>query len=266
MFLYKVASDALERDNYEKAYKLIHVLKDGGFDENKLLGPQVLAAYGTDHFKEAGEAFKLLRERQLPVDERISQAGFTAASEEKKWEREEEIRKKEAEADDLPRVKLTTTQGDLVIELYENEAPETVGNFINLVEKKYYDGTVFHRVLPHFMAQGGDPKGDGTGGPGYNIYCEAYNDDARQHFSGTLSMAKGARKNTGGSQFFLTFQATPHLDNVHTVFGRVIEGKEVLPKMTRRDPEAVDAPQPDRILKAEVIRKRDHKYEPHKVP
>ncbi|WP_233216466.1 peptidylprolyl isomerase [Blastopirellula marina] len=266
MFLYKIVTDAVERDDYQKAYKLIHVLKEGGFDENQLLAPQVLAAYGTDHFEEAAKAFELIRERQIPAGDRVAQAGFTAADEQKKWVREEELRKKEAEADDLPRVKLTTTQGDLVIELYENEAPETVGNFVNLVEKKYYDGLAFHRVLPHFMAQGGDPKGDGTGGPGYNIYCEAYNDDARQHFAGTLSMAKGAKKNTGGSQFFLTFQATPHLDNIHTVFGRVIEGMDVLPKITRRDPEAVDAPQPDRILKAEVIRKRNHKYEPHKVP
>lgn len=265
-FLYKVSMDAVERDDYPKAYKLLHVLRDGGYDESKLIAPMVIAAFGTDNFSEAVDLFSKAQKENLPVSERAGQAAYMAKMVQDKWAREKEIRKKEAEADDLPRVKLTTTQGDMVIELYENEAPETVGNFVSLVEKKFYDGLTFHRVLPHFMAQGGDPKGDGSGGPGYNIYCEAYNDDARHHFSGTLSMAKGSQKNTGGSQFFLTFQSTPHLDDIHTVFGRVIEGKEVLPKITRRDPEANDAPKPDRILKAEVIRKRDHVYEPHKVP
>lgn len=265
-FLYKVAMDAVERDDYPKAYKLLHVLQEGGYDERTLIAPMVIAAFGTEHFNEAVDLYSKAQKEKLPVTDRASQAAYMAKMVQDKWAREQEIRQKEAEANDLPRVKLTTTQGDMVIELYENEAPETVGNFISLVEKKFYDGLTFHRVLPHFMAQGGDPKGDGTGGPGYNIYCEAYNDDARHHFSGTLSMAKGSQKNTGGSQFFLTFQATPHLDDIHTVFGRVIEGKEVLPKITRRDPEANDAPQPDRILKAEVIRKRDHVYEPHKVP
>ncbi|PQO31436.1 peptidylprolyl isomerase [Blastopirellula marina] len=182
-----------------------------------------------------------------------------------KWAREEELRKKDAEANDLPRVKMSTTQGDMVIELYENEAPDTVGNFVSLVEKKFYDGLPFHRVLPHFMAQGGDPQGDGSGGPGYNIFCECYREDARDHFAGTLSMAH-AGKNTGGSQFFLTFQATPHLDGKHTVFGRVIEGKDVLSKITRREPGGLSAPEADRILKAEVIRKRDHEYLPNKTP
>jgi len=265
LFLAKVLSDSLEKDDYPRAYRLVHLLLDNGFDESELLGDQVVAAFGTNHFEEAETAFKKLREKMLPIDDRVGQNGVMATELKEKWAREKELREKEAEADDLPRVKLSTTQGDMVIELYENEAPETVGNFVSLVEKKFYDGLPFHRVLPHFMAQGGDPKGDGTGGPGYHIFCECYDEDARDHFAGTLSMAH-AGKNTGGSQFFLTFQATPHLDGKHTVFGRVIEGKDVLPKITRREPGGISAPPADRILKAEVIRKRDHEYVPNKAP
>ncbi|QDU77989.1 putative peptidyl-prolyl cis-trans isomerase [Bremerella volcania] len=265
LFLAKVLADALEKDDYPRGYRLVHLLLDNGFDENELLADQVVAAFGTDHFEEAETAFKKLKEKMLPIDDRVGQNGVMATELKEKWAREEELRKKEAEADDLPRVKMSTSQGDMVIELYENEAPDTVGNFVNLVEKKFYDGLPFHRVLPHFMAQGGDPQGDGSGGPGYHIFCECYNKDARDHFSGTLSMAH-AGKNTGGSQFFLTFQATPHLDGKHTVFGRVIEGKDVLSKLTRREPGGLSVPTADRILKAEVIRKRDHQYVPNKAP
>jgi cyclophilin family peptidyl-prolyl cis-trans isomerase len=116
------------------------------------------------------------------------------------------------------------------------------------------------------MAQGGDPGGDGTGGPGYHIYCECYKDNYRKHFRGTLSMAHAGR-DTGGSQFFITFVPTPQLNGRHTAFGRVIEGMDVLAKIQRRDPDAAPPlPQPDTIVKAEVIRKRDHKYVPTKVP
>ncbi|WP_233198952.1 MULTISPECIES: peptidylprolyl isomerase [Pirellulaceae] len=265
LFLAKVLADALEKDDYPRGYRLVHLLLDNGFDENELLANQVVAAFGTDHFAEAETAFKKLQEKMLPIDDRVGQNGVMATELKEKWAREEELRKKDAEANDLPRVKMSTTQGDMVIELYENEAPDTVGNFVSLVEKKFYDGLPFHRVLPHFMAQGGDPQGDGSGGPGYNIFCECYREDARDHFAGTLSMAH-AGKNTGGSQFFLTFQATPHLDGKHTVFGRVIEGKDVLSKITRREPGGLSAPEADRILKAEVIRKRDHEYLPNKTP
>ncbi|TVS15175.1 MAG: peptidylprolyl isomerase [Planctomycetaceae bacterium] len=182
------------------------------------------------------------------------------------WEVEQALRQQEAEADDLPRVLLSTSKGDLVIELLENEAPETVANFISLVSDRFYDGLPFHRVIPGFMAQGGCPVGDGTGGPGYRIYCECDKENHRKHFRGTLSMAHAGR-NTGGSQFFLTFLPTPHLNGAHTVFGRVIEGMEVLAKLQRIDPsdDQAAAREPDRIIKAEVIRKRDHDYQPRKV-
>ncbi|MBB75526.1 MAG: peptidylprolyl isomerase [Planctomycetaceae bacterium] len=166
----------------------------------------------------------------------------------------------------MPRVELKTSRGTIVLELFENEAPGTVGNFISLIkEKKFYDNLTFHRVLGGFMAQGGCPKGDGTGDPGYSIKCECYQENARKHFRGSLSMAN-AGKDTGGSQFFITFQPRPSLNGKHAVFGRVIEGMEVLARIQRRDPSAQPPlPEPDRILSATIIRDRGHKYEPNKV-
>jgi cyclophilin family peptidyl-prolyl cis-trans isomerase len=183
------------------------------------------------------------------------------------WAEEQEIRAKEAKADDLPRVLFKTTKGDITLELFENEAPNTVANFISLVEAGKYDGIAFHRVIPNFMAQGGDPNtldddpaNDGAGGPGYTIACECYREDARKHFQGTLSMAH-AGKDTGGSQFFITHLPTAHLNpNVerqsgHTVFGRVLKGMDV----------ALSLEIGDKIVSAKVIRKREHEYVPKKI-
>jgi len=182
------------------------------------------------------------------------------------WTKESQIRAAEAKADDLPRVKFTTSRGEVIIELFENEAPEAVANFITLVKQGFYDGVVFHRVLPGFMAQGGDPQGTGRGGPGYHIRCECHQATARKHFRGSLSMAHAGR-NTGGSQFFLTFITTSGLDGVHTVFGRVIEGMDVAASLKRRDPDAPGPkPTPDKIVKAEVLRDRGHAYEFKKLP
>jgi len=187
------------------------------------------------------------------------------------WATEQEIRKAETEAGEqdpakkLPRVLLKTSKGDITLELFENEAPNTVANFISLVEKKFYDGVVFHRVLPRFMAQGGDPDGTGSGGPGYTIDCECQKPGYRKHFRGSLSMAH-AGLNTGGSQFFLTFVPTSMLDGRHTAFGRVVEGIEVLAEIQRVDPEDKEAMVPtiDKIIEAKVLNKRDHEYEPKK--
>ncbi len=179
--------------------------------------------------------------------------------------RELSLRSAEKAADDLPRVKLTTSKGDIVIELYENEAPQTVGNFINLVESGYYNGLKFHRVLDGFMAQAGCPKGDGTGGPGYNIFCECYKSGYRRHFTGSVAMAKAVPRDTGGSQFYIAFRRTDHLDGKHTVFGRVIEGMDVVDSIQRIDPQAPDSIEADVIESAEVLRKRDHEYVPTKV-
>ena len=166
-------------------------------------------------------------------------------------------------AEELPQVLMKTSKGDVLIELYEDEAPNTVANFVSLVEKGFYNGIIFHRVIDGFMAQGGDPKGEGTGGPGYAIPCECYQPNARKHQRGSLSMAH-AGKDTGGSQFFLTFVPTAHLDGKHTVFGPVIQGMENVDKLTRRDPRV--GGEADKIIEAKVVRKRNHEYKPQTLP
>lgn len=175
--------------------------------------------------------------------------------------------KKEEEENDLPRVVFKTSRGEILFELFEDEAPNTVANFITLVEAGFYDGLVFHRVLEDFMAQGGCPHGRGDGGPGYRISCECYKEGFRKHDQeGILAMAH-AGKDTGGSQFYITFGPTPHLDGKHTVFGRVIEGMEAVHKLTRVDPgNPAKGVKPDKIEKAEVVRKRDHEYKVEKLP
>ena len=127
---------------------------------------------------------------------------------------------------------ITTHEGKIVVDLNFKAAPNTVANFVELANKGFYDGLLFHRVIPGFMIQGGDPNGDGTGGPGYTIDDEK-ND--LKHETGVISMAnKGP--NTGGSQFFITHLPQPHLDCHHTVFGKVIEGHDAVCRIDMNDP------------------------------
>ncbi|MBN1854463.1 MAG: peptidylprolyl isomerase [Pirellulales bacterium] len=181
------------------------------------------------------------------------------------WENERSIRDAESKAANLPRVLIRTSKGEIVVELFENEAPNTVKNFVTLVDQGFYNGLTFHRVLPNFMAQTGCPAGNGLEGPGYSILCECQQKNARLHFRGSLGMAHSGR-DTGGSQFYITFLPTPHLDGQHTVFGRVTEGMDVLTKIRKRNPDSLPEttpspqpetlPVPDKILEAKVIRKR----------
>ena len=126
---------------------------------------------------------------------------------------------------------IETEKGNIFLELFENEAPKTVDNFVKLINQGFYNGLTFHRVIDNFMIQCGCPKGDGTGGPGYTIKCEI---NPKKHRTGTLSMAH-AGKNTGGSQFFITHAPQPHLDGVHTVFGQVREGMDIVNKIKQGD-------------------------------
>ena len=121
---------------------------------------------------------------------------------------------------------IETDKGNIVLELFPNEASGTVANFEKLANSSFYDVLTFHRVIPNFVIQGGDPNGNGTGGPGYTIKCETEG-NPHKHGTGALSMAH-AGKDTGGSQFFITHSPQPHLDGVHTVFGQVREGMDVV--------------------------------------
>jgi cyclophilin family peptidyl-prolyl cis-trans isomerase len=129
---------------------------------------------------------------------------------------------------------ITTDRGDIVVELFADKAPQTVNNFVFLAREGFYDGVTFHRVIPGFMAQGGDPTGSGRGGPGYRFEDE-FHADLRHDGPGVLSMAN-AGPGTNGSQFFITHGPTPHLDDRHTVFGRVVEGMDVVLDIPERDP------------------------------
>jgi cyclophilin family peptidyl-prolyl cis-trans isomerase len=264
-FLLKMVFDAVKSDDFEPAYDLAMQLIDQGCSDRRLYDAAGVAAYCTNHYDDAEKYLKLAKDSGV-LSELGGEVMPMVSIEKDLWVKEAAIRKQEEEANDLPRVKLTTSKGEIVVELFENQAPDTVGNFVHLVEKQFYDGLTFHRVLEHFMAQGGDPKGDGTGGPGWQIFDEVNREDYRRHFRGSLSMAKTAEPNTGGSQFFLTFKQAPNLDGKHTCFGRVISGMDVLARITRMDPELPNQEvKPDRIVKAEVLRKREHAYVPKKV-
>lgn len=251
------------QDQYDKALAIAKLLDQHNSPEAGAFAIAGQAAYANDDF-ETAERYLLKADKADKLDPRGKDLLASLPVQKKALAAEQAIRDKETAADDLPRVKLETNKGTIVVELFENQAPQAVGNFVNLVEKHFYDGLTFHRVLAGFMAQGGDPTGSGSGGPGYKIYCETDKPEARKHFRGTLSMAH-AGKDTGGSQFFLTFGPATHLDGRHTAFGRVIEGMDVLAKLQRRDPQSPNPPTPDKIVKAEVVRKREHAYEPTKV-
>ena len=152
-----------------------------------------------------------------------------------------------------------TTEGKFKIRLFAAQAPRTVENFVSLAEgiktgKPFYDGTIFHRVIPDFMIQGGDPEGTGRGGPGYK-FADEFHAELKHTKPGVLSMAN-AGPNTNGSQFFITVAATPWLDNKHTVFGEVIEGYPVVEKISKTPRGSQDRPSKDvKILSVKIERK-----------
>jgi len=144
-------------------------------------------------------------------------------------------------------VKLETTQGDIVIELYSKEMPITAGNFEKLVSEGFYDGIIFHRVIDGFMIQSGDPQGTGIGGPGYTIEDEFTSSDLDKNDRGTISMAN-AGPNTGGSQFFINLVDNNFLDGKHPVFGKVIEGMDVVDKISKVEKNSQDKPLEDVVI------------------
>jgi len=161
---------------------------------------------------------------------------------------------------------LKTSMGDIVVRLYEDKAPKTVANFVGLatgakewtdpktrekVKRPLYNGTIFHRVIPGFMIQGGDPLGNGTGGPGYRFEDE-FHPDLKHSKAGILSMAN-AGPNTNGSQFFITVKPTPWLDNRHSVFGEVIKGQNIVDAIANVPRDSRDRPRQDVVLKEVLI-------------
>jgi cyclophilin family peptidyl-prolyl cis-trans isomerase len=144
-----------------------------------------------------------------------------------------------------------TDKGDIQIELFAAQAPRTVNNFVFLAREGFYNGTTFHRVIKGFMAQGGDPTGTGTGGPGYSFADEPSALALKHEGEGILSMAN-AGPNTNGSQFFITYGPTPHLNGKHAVFGRVVAGMDVARAIRERDPQR-DRQPGDRLNSVDII-------------
>jgi len=139
-----------------------------------------------------------------------------------------EVTKAKKKAKGKPIAVIVTDKGIIKFEFFEKDAPNTVKNFIKLTEKKFYDGLTFHRVEPGFVIQGGDPNGNGTGGPGYTIKAEF---NKRPHLEGTVAMARAADPDSAGSQFYICLAPQPFLDGKYTVFGQVIEGLDVVHKI-----------------------------------
>jgi peptidyl-prolyl cis-trans isomerase A (cyclophilin A) len=150
-----------------------------------------------------------------------------------------------------------TNKGSFEIELFADKAPITVKNFVDLTNKGFYDGLIFHRVIEGFMIQGGDPEGTGMGGPGYTIPDE-FSQDLKHDAAGVLSMAN-AGPNTGGSQFFITLAATPWLNGHHAVFGKVIKGLDVVQAIGKVETDFSDRPLEDVVMTKVTIREPEKK-------
>ncbi|MDO4569097.1 MAG: peptidylprolyl isomerase [Planctomycetia bacterium] len=266
--LFLLAS-AIDEDQYEVGMDLVREMMTKKIHEREPIMYEMagINLFMTNRFDAARLCFN-----EALRNEELTEAGgiytelipyYTAA-----WKVESELRKRDAAKNDLPRVLLQTSKGNVVIELFEDQAPNTVANFIYLVEKGYYDGNDFHTVISGFLAQTGSRSADGSGNPGYAIPDEFARADARKHFRGSLSMANNGTPNSAGSQFFITLVPAPHLDGKYTVFGRVIQGMEIISALERYDVASGTNEtesgwnEADKIVKAKVVRKRDHQYVP----
>ncbi len=276
--VFSVRRELLKTDRDAQTVAVLKRLENLKPDSDQLKLDLALALLKTNQFTQANEIIAAIPphvlEQLTGADDKLLAIRTSLQS---AYEKEKEILAAETD-DELPRVELTTTKGPIIIELFENEAPQTVGNFIDLVESGFYTNVIFHRVIARFMAQTGMIAFDGHGysvrDPGYFIYDETKG--GRSNFYGYLGMAKSEQPNTGSSQFYINYEPTVFLDGRHTVFGRVIVGMENAGRLipTHEMKEEKDKPPqevpiesitPDRILSAKVIRKRDHEYRPHKV-
>lgn len=198
----------------------------------------ILHAPPTDLWELAGLDYKVVRQDASHIEFEIGDKRITVKL---LSERDEMVIEKAKGSV----VKLETNRGDIYLDLCDGKTPINAGSFLELVSRGFYDGLTFHRVIADFMIQGGDPKGDGTGGPGFTIPDEA--DRGLKHLRGSLSMAKTTAPNSGGSQFFVCHEPQPHLDGVHTVFGTCIEGMDVVDGIRQRD----------KIIKAAILKQSD---------
>lgn len=245
--------------NYKEAAKQYEaVLPHMKQDEQPFIRMRLATCYFNAHqFDKARIAFSeladLAPQAQKPD---FSRQAMIANQHVRLWEKELELRDEDAAKEQNPIVVLQVTKGNIELELFEDNAPNTVANFITLVESGFYDGLLFYQVLPQIMIQSGCPKNTGKGGPGYKIADECRQANSRRHFVGSLSTYKTTKAvNSNGSQFFIGTGVAWWLDGQSTVFGRVLRGQEVVNQTT----------QGDRIISAKVMFKRDHDYEVEKL-
>jgi len=267
MMLTDVEQDRM--DGWLEAAKA--VVNSGKFEKEDVLRAASLVGYANSDF-DFTEDCLVRSEKFHDANETKPKFVGEISSLREKWARELEFRKKEAEKNDNPQVEIITSKGRMVLELYEDSAPETVKSFIYLIEHNFFSRKSFFRVEKHLVAQTGCEKGDGTGDAGYTIPSEASLPDQRDHFRGSIAMALGSDANgkvlpeTGSSQVYFVFLPMSHLDGSYTVFGRIIEGQETISTLrvlNLADPaQKKEGKQPDVILSAKVVRKRDTEYKP----
>lgn len=274
----QVLIESFDEFQYELCYQIANRLHQLDPNQPIIQTYKARSAILTNRFAEAQQFMNefVAAVGQLPESETIL---FRSLKElEANYQTEMKLRESDLAAGDLPQVELETTQGNMLIELFEDQAPDTVGNFVYLVESGFYDEMVFHRVVKNFkplsMMQVGLFTPAGPKDIGYTIFDEQSHENARHHLRGVLSMAVvEGTPNTGGSQFFMTLSPMPHLDGKHTVFGRIISDTQVLDKIhpTRTiNEEGKEEPIADaiydKIIRARVLRKRNHQYLPKRVP
>lgn len=247
-----------------RTYELAMLLakgKDG--PDYQTLAIAFQACMAMQDFQRSEIILKKLKNLNVPISEKDM---AQIENLKKSWEKELARREKDQQQDNLPRVQIETEFGNMVIELFEDDSPQTVANFIHLVEQGFYDGTYFQDIRPGDTARAGCPKGDGTGDPGYRIANEPTDADSRRFFAGTVGMHHDG-VDTAGCMFFITYQPKPLFDLKYVAFGRIIEGLETLYSLPRSDPKTaqLSSAEPPKIIRATVLRKRDHEYVPTKV-
>lgn len=253
---YSEYPDTMPSDYPAAFARIVEETKKRGGESVALRAAEGVLRYRLGEFGKAIELLDPVATRYPVDDELASKLAFSRKYQEL-WAQELGLRKAD-EAKNLPQVRIVTSKGPVTLELFEDDAPNTVKNFLWLAKHAFYDGLAFHRVIPFFMAQGGDPFSAkekdprvGAGGPGYAIRTEP---SRRRPFRGVIAMASSGR-DTEGSQFFVTTGTSGNLDGDYSVFGRVLEGQAVIDALVRDD----------RIVKIEVVRARDHEYRPTTV-
>lgn len=263
-FIVEVLEVRLATEDYESAQAILN-----GLLELKI--PEILpdlydvageTAFMLNDFEKAGRYFAEAEAKNV-LSERCAAFKNDLPYYRTVWAKERVLRERETQKQNLPLVKIKTSKGSIVLELFENEAPNTVANFIYLAEKGFYDGLYFESVIPGFCAESGRSANSADGGPGYLIRDEFDEKNSRIHARGTVSMANDGKPNTAGSRFFIAFSPLRQFDGKFVVFGRIVKGLDVLSKLQRIDPANPDPmAEPDLIEEVKVLRKQDHKYRP----